>query len=279
MKYKLHYGPNSPLSWDKFYHCMEWGYTMDVIYNLSLFLDDSWLLIFTDQVASLPSFDGTPKEKVIVVLVGDEDARVPPYYNQVGYVFKHYLKSDCEAGNVYPIPQGLMTGLLNLPYRKIEDRSTDLMFFGNPHGSRKAILQGLYERLHDKCKVFFGEGNAETFKMHNYSHRLFDSKISLDLMGGKSSETFRYYESLRYGCVTLSYPKKDNWIYRDSPTIIPNWDDLDSVAEEILNLLSDTKRMQEISIKSFTHWQQKLSASSVALKMVGVLLEKNANLV
>ena len=274
MKYKIHYGPNSPLSWDKFYHCMEWGYTMDVIYSLSLFLDDSWLLIFTDQFNSLPSFDGFPKEKVIVILVGDEDARIPPYHNQVGFVFKHYLNSDCEAGNVYPIPQGLMTGLLNLPYRNIEDRSVDLMFFGNPHGSRKAILQGLYERLKDECNVFFGEGNAETFKMHNYSHRLFDAKISLDLLGGKSSETFRYYESIRYGCVTFTYPKKDNWIYRDAPVIVPNWDDLDSVAQDILNLLSDTKKMQFISESCVNHWEVRLSAPTVALKIYVILKRK-----
>lgn len=273
MKYKIHYGPNSPLSWDKFYHCMEWNYTMNIIYELSLLLDDSWLLIFTDQMGSLPNFDGVPKENVIVILIGDEDARIPAYHDQVGYVFKHYLNSDCEAGNVYPIPQGLMTGLLNLPYRKIEDRGTDLMFFGNPHGSRKAILQGLYDRLKDKCNVFFGEGNAETFKMHKYSHRLFDSKISLDLMGGKSSETFRYYESIFYGCVTLSYPKKENWIYRNNPTIVPNWNDLDSVANDILNLLGDTRKMQEISERSVNYWALRLAPSVVASKIGQILFK------
>jgi len=224
---------------------MEWKYTFSLITELSKHLTDQWKLIVTGE-NSLPDLEGHDPRKTIVIQISDERYGIPPFAKDVKAVFKHYVKSNQESGNVFPIPQGCMTGFVDLPYRKARDRSIDVFFSGNWHTSRRGILEGLKERLDDKCNVVFLENHCVSMVQPTYSHYLMDSKISLDLTGALGPETFRYYESLKSGCATLSYQKPDNWIYKNNPTIIPDWNNLDKVADGILKLLGDEKTLEGI---------------------------------
>jgi glycosyltransferase involved in cell wall biosynthesis len=241
---------------------MEWLYLPQLLKELSKYLDDSWRVIFTGE-NDLPNLEGHDPEKVVVFQISDERYGVPNFSSRVKAVFKNYVKSDKEAENVYPIPQGPMTGFLHLPYRKPEDRSIDVFFSGNWHTSRRCILDGLKQRLSDKYRVVFLENNAATMVQQTYSHFLMDSKINCDLHGGICAETFRYYESLAAGCATLSYQKPDNWIYRKNPTIVPNWDNLDEVAETIINLLEDKEKLSELSTESAKFYEKRYSPEYV----------------
>ena len=226
---------------------MEWGYTFELIKTLSLYLDDSWKLIVTGE-NNLPDFEGHDPSKIIVIQISDERYGIPPFASQVKAVFKHYVRSNKEAENVYPIPQGPMTGFVRLPNRAMKDRSIDVFFSGNWHTDRRRILEGLKQRLDGKCNVVFLENHCVSMVQPTYSHYMMDSKIVLDLSGALGPETFRFYEALAAGCVTFSYQKPDNWVYQDNPTIVPDWNDLDSVANRILALLEDEDELQNMSL-------------------------------
>ncbi len=246
MKYQIHYKPSSALGWrgDRAVVCMEYNYTFDLIKELSKHLNDEWKLILTGEQA-LPDFEGHDPNKIIVLQISDEHGKVPEFHKDVRAVFKHYSKPDCEAGNVYPLPLGENTGILPLPYRKVENRSIDVFFSGNPHEQRKGILEGLQKKLEGKCNFVFFENNVLTMDAPLYSHYMMDSKISLSFAGGISPQSYRWFEGLSFGCTTLGPTGlPDNWIYRNNPTIIPDWNNLDKVADGILKLLGDEKTLE-----------------------------------
>jgi hypothetical protein len=222
---------------------MEWTYTPALIKHLSTKLDDSWKLIWTGE-NDLPSLEGHDPQKTIVFQISDEKYSEPSFHKNVKAVFKHYVKSDCDFGNVYPIPQGVMTGFVQLPNRKPKDRSIDVFFSGNWHTSRRGILEGLSQRLSGKCNVVFLENHCVSMVQPTYSHYMMDSKIVLDLSGALGPETYRFYEGLAAGCTVLSYQKPDNWIYRSNPSFVPDWGNLDQVSQTILELLSDEKSLE-----------------------------------
>lgn len=263
MKYQIHYD-KSALSWRQYNwtHCLEWLYIPELITELSKYLSDEWKVIFTSE-DFLPDFEGHDPDKILVFKISDEKYQTPSYAKDVRAVFKNYVNGDKQGDNVYPIPQGPMTGFVSLPYRKPKDRSIDVLFTGNWHTSRRGILEGLKARLGDKCNIVFLENNCVTMVQPTYSHYIMDSKISLDLSGALGPETFRYYESLKSGCVTLSYEKPDNWIYRNNPTLVPDWGNLDSIADLILSLLDDEEKLLEISAESVKFYQQRYNPQSV----------------
>lgn len=269
MKYQIHYKEGSQLSWRQYNytHCMEYNYTFRLIKALSRVLTDEWKLILTGEDC-LPPSDGHDPMKTIVFHISDERYGIPSFAKNVKAVFKHYVKSDCEAGNVYPIPQGDMTSFLQLPYRAMKDRSIDVFFSGNWHTSRRGILEGLQSRLKDKFNVVFLENNVVSMVQPTYSHYMMDSKISLDLSGALGPETFRYYESLMAGCITLSYKKPENWIYRNSPAITPRWDDLDSVANGIEKLLDNKDDLDRIGKFGMSSIEKRVEEERVVAKHI-----------
>lgn len=260
MKYQIHYVPDrSPLGWrrgDNFFHCMEYSTTFQIIRELSNHLSDDWKLILTGE-QSLPSLEGHDPKKVIVIQISDEHSRIPAFHKDVGFVFKHYLKSNNEAGNVFCLPLGVMTCFVPLPFRSPKDRSIDVFFSGNWHTSRRGILNGLKERLGNKYNLVFLENNAVTMVQPTYSHYLMDSKISLCLDGGISKESYRVGESLCSGCVSLaSKDLPNNWIYENSPLVRVDWSNLDKVAEGIEKTLSDQETLWGLAKESFDFYNK-----------------------
>lgn len=250
---------------------MEYGYWANVFTELEK-LGDSHYFVLTDSQSSLPDdFD----KDTVVVLIGNERYTLPEYRKWVKAIFTHYVKSDCEGDNVFPVPHGLMYKLPVLPYKPLSNRKIDVLFCGWMHGRRSEVLRNLSMRLDGKVNCHFSHQNSATLIPSVYAtDYLWNAKINLDLFGGHGPETFRYYESLLYGCVTVSQKKPDTWVYKDSPALfIDNWFDYDNIAGLILGLLTDPVKMEEISKKSREYYFNKYTEDRVALHIHNKLKE------
>ncbi|MBK7727723.1 MAG: hypothetical protein IPJ33_04225 [Gammaproteobacteria bacterium] len=76
-----------------------------------------------------------------------------------------------------------------------------------------------------------------------YSEILASTEICV-VPRGDVSESFRYFEAMRYGCIVVCEPQPDFWFYKNSPAIeIRNWAQLGPVVSELL----DEHVLQELS--------------------------------
>lgn len=254
---------------------MEWEYMGRVLTYLEEDSDkalDGLNFIFTDSQDVLPEHD----KNTVVFLIGNEQYQIPAYHSEVKCVFANYVKSDCEAGNVYPIPHGIMKGVPRLPYKPMKDRPIDVLFIGWCHGRRGEVLQNLANRLKDRYNIVFSHQNSATLIPSVYGpDYLWNSKICLDLFGGHGPETFRYYESLMYGCATISQTKPRHWVYEESPAIfIDSWFDYDAICKKIEELLADTENLEKIGRQSREYFFWNYDESSVAIHIFHKLLEQ-----
>lgn len=258
---------NSPIN---SIHNMEIEYWCRVFTEMENRVDDNLHFIFTDSQDSLPQRD----KNTVVVLASNEQYRIPTYHQDVLAVFTNYVKSDCVAGNIFPVPHGIMYRLPRLPYKPMMDRPIDVCFCGWLHGRRQEVLQNIYSRLNGKCNVFMQQHNSATMPPHLYGiDILWNSKIVLDLFGGHGPETFRYYESLLYGCATISQKKPDHWVYKDSPAIfLDSWFDYDLICNKILDLLSHPDELEQLGKKSrrffFERYNEPVVASYICQKLL-----------
>ena len=89
-----------------------------------------------------------------------------------------------------------------------------------------------------------------------------NTKIALCPSGYTSSETFRYFEAAKAGCVLISEKKPDVWHYENAPHLtIDCWTKLPIFLEL---LLSRPKLLEELSEKTVNWWNAKCAPQSVA---------------
>lgn len=266
------HNPNSVLG-DK--NCMEFRYISEIIYYLDELLGENHPLkvIWTDNKNSIPVVG----KDVIVIQHSDERYGIPPYHKDVGAIFKHYVKSDCENGNIYPLPLGYMPMVINLPRVPIYNRSIDVVFTGENHTNRFQILQELAKRLHGKCNYQFGRNNSVSLIGPHYAEVMVNSKISLALPGALTNESYRPFESMKFGCVTLNATttNPDNWVWRNTPMVNVDWNNYDETADKILSLLANPDMMEDISRQSVAHYKNTYREDKVAEYIYKKLKEIN----
>jgi len=112
-----------------------------------------------------------------------------------------------------------------------------------------------------KVKFIKTQGFFSGLGIKEYMSILGNSKISLCPIGA-SVETYRHFESLYHGCVTISTPLPDVWYFKDAPIqIVRCWDELPALVDKLIN---NPKLLEEISRKSVEYWHDKLSPKAVA---------------
>lgn len=254
-------------------HCMEFRYISEIIYELDKLLgEDSQLkIVWTDSKDNIPVVG----KDVIVFQHSDERYGIPSYVSDVAAIFKHYVKSDCENNKIFPLPLGYMPMVINLPRKQINKRPIDVLFTGENHGQRFVVLQELNKRLNGKCNFIWGRNNSVSLIGPHYSEYMNNAKISLALPGAITNESYRIFESMKFGCVTLNETTKnpDNWVYRNTPMININWQNYDETAQLILDLLNDQGKMEEISKQSVEHYNKTYKEGVVALYVASKLKE------
>ena len=94
----------------------------------------------------------------------------------------------------------------------------------------------------------------------SYSQEMMNSKICL-VPRGTSSETHRFYEAMRCGCVTIAEPLPAHWFYANAPAVwITDWSDLPRMLE---SLLQDAEKMRALHIAALAWWQEFASEAAV----------------
>ena len=122
---------------------------------------------------------------------------------------------------------------------------------------------------HDKFVLFY-QGWAKGLSMQEYAETMHNTKVALCPKGYTSSETFRYFEAAKAGCVIISEPKPNVWFYEDAPHIeIKDWLELPSILPDILQDESLLLHHHNLTKK---WWNEKCSP-----KAVGQYITKELN--
>ena len=101
--------------------------------------------------------------------------------------------------------------------------------------------------------------------VREYSDFLNNTKVSLCLPGNFSPETFRFYESMKIGCIVVSATMPANGLYRSHPGVQLNQiDDVDQVAETLQSILETSEEHDAMQVRSLEAWESHYSPQAVA---------------
>jgi hypothetical protein len=94
----------------------------------------------------------------------------------------------------------------------------------------------------------------------SYSDLLADTRVAL-VPRGNSSETFRFFEALRAGCVPVCESLPDHWFYRAAPIVrVRRWDELGSI---LAPLLANPPALEELHGASLRWWDTRCSEEAL----------------
>jgi len=193
-----------------------------------------------------------------------------------------------------PAPQiELPVGTYNiadLPPKPFAERGSDLFFAGSvvhapgrtarikaavmPKSlSREAMLRNV-DRLsrHPRVKadVRITEGFQESAGSDpaEYSRRLMDTRLAL-VPRGAVTETHRFFQALKYGCIVVTDVVPPMWFYEQAPMVrLRHWDELEDV---VLPLLADRERLESLHRQSLAWWDSVCSEAAVGRLMAHTL--------
>lgn len=95
----------------------------------------------------------------------------------------------------------------------------------------------------------------------SYSGIMADTKICL-APRGSSTETYRFFEALRHGCVVICDRLPPHWFYDGCPAIqIDDWRDLEA---SVRPLIADPEHLFALHRESLAWWEAKCSEHAVA---------------
>lgn len=280
---------------------------------------DGLVVYLTFDTETLPSYG----ENVVVVLIGDEWARVPAYLSRVRVVFRNLsarpnlgyslarpsllaLSSILPAARAAakgaprrvarlrprrrPAPQvELPIGTFNaldLPVTPFAERRFDLFFAGSlvhsagragaakarimPKGiSREAMLRNV-ESLRRKADIAVDLRITESFSESaesdagDYSRALMDSRLAL-VPRGATTETHRFFQALKYGCVVVTDSLPPIWFYEQAPVVrLRHWDELE---DKLMPLLARPERLEALHRQALRWWENACSEEAVGRLM------------
>jgi hypothetical protein len=99
----------------------------------------------------------------------------------------------------------------------------------------------------------------------DYSTALMDSRFCLCPRGTRL-ETFRIFEGLRYGCITVTEALPDRWYLRGAPLLsVGDWRELPGLMRR---LLADPERMAELHHRSLAWWRDMISPLAIARRVL-----------
>ena len=198
-----------------------------------------------------------------------------------------------EKVPVHPIPLGY-ANQVEVPFIPFHKRTTDVCFAGSVvHRTYKwwsiqkwfktpksysrskmiAFLQrfsGKYTSLNIDLKVTPSFKAIRSEDPVSYSNRVMNTRISL-VPRGASYETYRFFESIRFGCLVIAEYLPDFWFYRDAPVIrISDWKNLE---EELNALLNNPSKAELMHQQVLNWWETKCSEKALGNFMAQKLNE------
>ena len=244
----------------------EYDYFKSIVDNIDIDNNISFVFMKWD--------DDIPKTKYPAVLfvTSDEHHRFQKKFVEnpnVLLTFKNYYMLNFVHEKIKPFPLGYLQGFEASNKIPILDREYDYSFSGTLPAppcepTRHNLEHSLKKLSTDKRKKFvlFYEGWAKGLSMKKYSDVMENTKIALCPSGYTSSETFRYFEAAKAGCVLISEKKPDVWHYENAPHLtIDCWTKLPIFLEL---LLSKPKLLEDLAKKTVNWWNAKCAPNSVA---------------
>jgi hypothetical protein len=137
--------------------------------------------------------------------------------------------------------------------------------FSPPKLASRALMIAAMNKFRSqtgKSGSIFTTGDLEESILNRdmYINTLQNTKISI-CPRGSNLETYRFFESMKSGCVVICEPLPKAWFYDGHPgVIIRSWNELPSL---LSRLLSDDDLMQKLSDQALEYWNR--SASEVAV--------------
>jgi hypothetical protein len=292
---------------------------------------DGLTFYLTFDAETLPSYG----DDVVVVLIGDEWARVPAYLPRVRAVFRN-LSARPNIGTrplAWPSPATLSTLLpagrlvfghargrvrqwraelaaargrgrgpapqvevpvgtynaLDLPLIPFAQRSSDFFFAGSvvhvpgvgglkarvtPKTlAREAMLRNV-ERLRHRSglkvdvRVTEGYKDSVASDAGEYSRALMDARLAL-VPRGAVTETHRFFQALKYGCIVVTDSVTPNWFHERAPIVrLRHWDELEDV---VTPLLAEPARLESLHRAALQWWETACSEEAVGRLMARTL--------
>jgi hypothetical protein len=197
----------------------------------------------------------------VLIILSDELYRVPRKL-PARVVFKQYVSS--QDTTCIPFPLGVRNEVPALPFCPIAKRSIDVGFLGRMYPHRKAFLGQLSS--HAGLREFHLDLTSDLRRcVSEYAEFLNNTKVSLCLPGNSSPETFRFYESIRAGCIVITAMMPPNGLYAAHPGFqANNIDDVDEVAELVRSILVNPGQHEHLQQRSLDAWNGHYSPAAVA---------------
>jgi hypothetical protein len=179
--------------------------------------------------------------------------------------------------------------VLDLPVKPLAQRSSDLFFAGSvvhapgraarvkagvmPKGlARQAMLRNV-DRLRASgaaVDVRITEGFKQSAEAdpETYSHALMDARLAL-VPRGATTETHRFFQALKYGCIVVTDSVPPSWFYEQAPIVrLRHWDELEEV---VTPLLADRDRLESLHRGALAWWESSCSEEAVGRLMARTL--------
>lgn len=221
-------------------------------------------------------------KKNIIIGLSDEfmTDNIPKHWRDSCTVFKAYLTSDQELGNVHSFPLGYNKKHVKLKNKIIAERNIDVFFAGHMSSANRVkfmrpVIEFFNQMSHDKRpKLDFNISRGFNMGLsgEQYSEKLHDSKIVVCPAGNVSMETFRHYEAMRSGAVVVSPKLQETKIYKDAAICqVEDWDK--DVGNVIMDLLSDLDMLQLVQNRQQQTYNNRFKAESVAKSITNIIME------
>lgn len=101
-----------------------------------------------------------------------------------------------------------------------------------------------------------------------YSRALMDSRLAL-VPRGATTETHRFFQALKYGCIVVTDSIPPIWFYEQAPVVrLRHWDQLENA---VTPLLGDAERLESLHRQALAWWETACSEEAVGRFMARTL--------
>ena len=220
----------------------------------------------------------------VFISTSDENHQLPEQVHDDSFVhiFKQYipLRNARDHTDVYqryevdessPDMAKAFAENRNIP---IKDREFDWSWMGQFNPYTRVYFRGKTDKLESsrpqyKNKVLWYYGWNSGEGTSSYTDVINNTKIMPVPIGSGSVESFRFFEAMMCGCVVLNTGVPPTEFYNKAPYV--KLDDWNQLVEAMDMLLSNEKRMEEMSQKSKEWYQEFCSPESICDLIVSKL--------
>lgn len=240
----------------------EYEYFEKIISNIDI--EENLSFVFLKWQEKVPN---TSHQAVLFVTSDEHHQYLPEFVDHpnVKMVFKNYHPTKTSHPKLRPLPLGYLQGFCANGEIKMNERIFDYSFSGTVNNSGREILHDSLVKLKNdgrKKYIDFYTGWANGLNMTQYSELMNNTKVALCPHGYISSETFRFFEAARAGCLILSEEKPNFWYYKNAPhLVIHDWTELSVTLD---NLLSQPNFLEQKRKETLKWWEDTCSPVSVA---------------